>query len=87
MILHEENLNDTWYQQKMFDRATGLLQKFPLRFLNGNSKDNLDQSHRSMVFYYSKRFPNMCVSSSFYDDIMNIADTHINYYREYTLTK
>lgn len=36
-----------------------------------------------MVFHYSKRFPNMCMNYSFYDDIMNIAEMHLNYYREY----
>ncbi|XP_029345765.1 uncharacterized protein LOC115034128 [Acyrthosiphon pisum] len=34
-----------------------------------------------MAFYYSKRFPNMCMSSTFYDDIMKTTEMHVNYYK------
>uniref|UniRef100_A0A2S2PMA9 Nanos 3 n=1 Tax=Schizaphis graminum TaxID=13262 RepID=A0A2S2PMA9_SCHGA len=85
MILHDGMMLDdgSSYQQKMFDRAAVLLQKFPFRFLNRVSRENADRSSnsRKMAFYYSKRFPNMCTSSSFYDDIMNIAEMHVNYYQ------
>jgi len=87
MILHDGIMLDdgSSYQHKMFDRAAVLLQKFPFRFLNRVSRENTERSgnSRKMAFYYSKRFPNMCMSSSFYDDIMNIAEMHVNYYSEY----
>jgi len=86
MTLHDGiMLNDgPSYQQRMFDRAAVLLQKLPFRFLNRVSRENPERSGntRKMAFYYSKRFPNMCMSSSFYDDIMNIAEMHVNYYSE-----
>lgn len=87
MILHDGIMLDdgSSYQQKMFDRAAVLLQKFPFRFFNKVSRENAERAgnSRKMAFYYSKRFPNMCMSSSFYDDVMNIAEMHVNYYSEY----
>ncbi|XP_060874018.1 uncharacterized protein LOC132947804, partial [Metopolophium dirhodum] len=62
---------------------TVLLQKYPFRFLNRVSRENTERSgnSRKMAFHYSKRFPSMCMSSSFYDDIMNITEMHVNCYK------
>ncbi|XP_050428989.1 myb-like protein A [Adelges cooleyi] len=86
MILHDgiSNGNDGLCQHKIYDRAAAFLQNLPLRLFNKISKENLDHiggSPRKMVYHYSKRFPNMCMSSSFYDDVMNIAEIHLKYYQ------
>ncbi|XP_050532763.1 uncharacterized protein LOC126900830 [Daktulosphaira vitifoliae] len=77
-------INDGYCQYKMYDQTAAFLQKLPHRFLNKISKNNFEHiggSPRKMVYYYSKRFPNMCMSSSFYDDIMSIAEIHFKYYQ------
>lgn len=86
MVLHDEFLNDGAYQQSMLSRAAVILQKFPFCFLSSVSKENYERSgnSRKMVFYYfSKRFPNMYMSSSFYEEIMGIVEMHVSFYRKY----
>lgn len=82
------NINDGYCHYKMYNQTAAFLQKIPHRFLSKISKNNFEcigSSPRKMVYYYSNRFPNMCMSSSFYDDIMSIAEIHFKYYRKYKI--
>ncbi|VVC40083.1 Zinc finger, nanos-type [Cinara cedri] len=84
MILRDDIiLNDALYPHKnIYDRATVLLQNLPFRLLSKISKENFEPfNSQKMRVHYSKRFPSMCMSSTFYDDIMNIAEMHVHYYQ------
>lgn len=86
MILHDELLNDgATYQQNMLNGAAVILHKFPFCFLSTISKDERSGNSRKMVFYYSKRFPDMCVNSEFYEELMAIAEFHVGSYRKYII--
>lgn len=85
MILHDDLSKDGAYQQYMPNRTTVILQNFPFCFLSTLSKENYERSgnSRKMVVYYSKRFPDMYINSSFYEEIMAIAEMHVGLYRKY----
>lgn len=86
------------YQQQQlypnsYDRrtATTSFQKFPQRFqsrpsaMNGPSRPG---GSSCPVFHYSKRFPNMCMSLSFYDEMMGIVEPYFeDLFREYLLVR
>lgn len=88
MIHKDEVLND---QQDMYDQAAAFLLNFRLLNRSRMSRDGiLDRStrdSRNNMVYYSKRFPNMYMSSSFCNEIMNIANVHVNYYGKFLLHK
>jgi len=83
-VMHKDDLND---RKDMYEQAAAFLLNFRLLNRNRMSRDgNLDRStrdSRNNMIYYSKRFPNVYMTSSFCNEIMNIVNVHLNYYGKF----